>query len=222
MNRYHDYITANYPKEIVEIYDHVREQVSSGELCACHTTDDGRLNSALDEEVVIASLIARFPDNVVKVKTRNWFDFPFMTRGKTLVFNIKCSTGKTDNAMNKKALVYSLTPLEPEEIPGSMTYNRMRELIDEHLNDRRNPDKEYYYMYIDKNDKTVLVKSVLDVQNLVSNPCNILQINWTKEKRDAHVFNNADPATARRRLFDVIEKSIRQQFAGCSKFIAGD
>lgn len=218
---YVQHIREHYPSEILEIYEFLVAQMEQNQVEFSQASDDGRLNSAVDENTIVDGLFQAFPDNIEKPKKRHWFDVSFKIKSR-LVFNIKVSTGKTDNAMNKKAVVYSLTGLEDNAIKNNMTYNDMASFVIDNLNEVRNPYKEYYYMYIDKLDGTIIIKSLLDIQNLVSNPCNILQINWAKEKKVAHVFNDANVHSAKKRIFDVIGKSLKQMVESCSQFLNQD
>jgi hypothetical protein len=63
------------------------------------------------------------------------------------------------------------------------------------------------------------MKSMLDIQSYVSNPCNILQINWNNEKKKMDVVNDNNIDAAKSKVFDVISKSLKTQFESCSMWL---
>lgn len=64
-----------------------------------------------------------------------------------------------------------------------MCFNSMLKLINDNSLEERDCYKEYYIIYIDKNDGTVIVRSICDITYFQPNPCNYLQINWKQEKQ---------------------------------------
>jgi hypothetical protein len=213
----------HYPKSIKDTYNFLFEYCKNNNIDFTKASDDGRINSALDENTIIKILKEEFPGKVEKPKSRAWYDFVFYGDNKRYFINIKCSTGGTDNAMNKKAVIYSLADVTIEDIPSCMTYNKMLEHIEKNLKRERDVEKEYYYLYFDKKDGTIIIKSLLDIQNLRSNPCNILQINWTEEKKQASTFNNEkDIESHKKRVLRVISKSLKQFHASCSQLLELD
>ena len=99
------------------------------------------------------------------------------------VVNIKTSIGSSDNCFSKIGFVYSLTDLEPEQLPKSMNFLKMNELIENHKADI--PNKDYYFLCVDKNDSSnVIMRGAKQINSWVVNinPSNILQVNWKKEK----------------------------------------
>lgn len=213
-------IEDRYPVCIMVLYEFLQHVCTSVKFC--DTSEDGRINSIMDEDTILKELIERFGERIIKPKSRYFYDFMFVQDENTrLPFNIKCSNGGTDNAMNKKAIVYSLTDLSNENIHSNMTYNVMRDKIDNNLKCKRDTSKEYYYIYIGKKDKTIIIKSLLDIQNKKSNPSNIFQIDWKAEKKVAHEFNcPTNIETARDHIYDIIYNSLKKYFNSCSKFLS--
>lgn len=122
--------------------------------------------------------------------------------------------------MNKKAIIYSLTNIKEEDIKPSINYNKMKNIIDNNLNIERNKNKEYYYLYIDKKDSTIIIKSILDIQSKISNPSNIFQINWTKEKDVKHIFNDFNNiCPSKNQIYDVIKTSLKKYLESFNDFI---
>lgn len=145
---------------------------------------DGRYNSIKDEQTIIHHLSQNFIIEQAPC-TRSWYDFKLHSKKGThqpIPINIKVSRGQKDNALNKKAIVYSFTDLSENDIPKAMSFNKMSELIKKYKKKERDVRKEYYYMYVDKNDGRVIVRSLCDIQNYVNNNHNWLQIAWNKEK----------------------------------------
>jgi len=136
--------------------------------------------------------------------------------------NIKISSGGCDNAFNKKALVWSLTTLGDDRIPASMSLNEMHSLITKYPRKLRRGkgEKEYFFLYIDKLDNTVLVKSLLDVYAWTANPYNYLQINWKHEKRLATRYRGRVVAAIRRRIFDALTISVKRYVASIDALLS--
>lgn len=192
---------------------------------------DGRLNSMHAEAVVIKRIREVLShDAIVQIPSaRSWHDISIKWPEISVpyYFNIKVSNGGQDNAFNKKALVWSFSSMLESDIPNAMTINTMHDLIFNngrvHGRGRtmRSPGNsgEYFYLYVDKRDSTVIIKSLCDIQSWVSNPQNILQINWTKEKARAATKNGRLIAPIRTRILKIICTSLNHYFASCDQLI---
>lgn len=174
------HVPSTYPKVLQDVSRYIHQRLVTKALCKEST--DGRINSIQDEDTVIAYLNEEF--RVQKAKPRHWYDASIHdpTSDKWIPVNIKVTEGGCDNALNKKAIVYSFTDLTEDQIPSSMHFNKMVEMVENNMKDTRDPFKEYYYMCIDKTDKEVLIRSICDVREFKSNPQNWMQIHWKKEK----------------------------------------
>lgn len=185
-------------------------------------TADGRLNSAFQETAVIASLQKVLPEKALTVpKLRHWYDIAYHTKRATYYINIKISNGGCDNAFNKKAIVYSLSSLSEDRIPNTMSFNTLYDLIYNYPLDVRTPEKEYYYLYIDKLDGSVFARSICDISYWVSNPTNTLQIQWSKEKKKKHLQNSQRAQLieeVRERIIGSIRMSLQKHRALSSRF----
>jgi len=173
-----------YPKIIIRIENILKDFMEKERF---HKKNkDGRINSIYDEKTVIRLLKKHYGESYIfkPISSRHWYDVKISSSHNYWIpCNIKVSKGGTDNALCKKAIVYSLSTLEEDEIPKKMSFNKMIELIQKNKKNMRNCHKEYFYIYVDKKDGSILVRSICDIQNYVSNPQNWLQINWAKEKR---------------------------------------
>ena len=155
-------------------------------ITLCNTSKEGRVNSVFDEDNIIKTLEGEFKEYIVRpTSTRNWYDFMLQLQNDNIPCNIKVSKGGTNNALCKKALVYTFSTLQDDEIPANMSFNKMIELIEQNKRQERSHDctKEYFYIYVDKIDHTIIVRSLCDIQHYVPSAQNWLQINWDKEKK---------------------------------------
>lgn len=218
MENYNEVASHLYPSELITLVTFLQETIANNMIFS-NSDIDGRVNSIKDENTIIELLKEEYGGDIVKPPPREWFDLIYKTTTATYYINIKCSTGKTDNALSKKAVIYSLCNIEPEAIKGNINLNNLMTLIDDNLKTIRDINKEYFYLYIDKLDGTVFIKSMLDIQNFVSNPINILQINWKKEKNDMAVFNDNDIISAKKRVLSIMSKSLKTYVKNCSKLL---
>lgn len=148
---------------------------------------EGRGGSLKDE-----GTIKRYLQQHDKFKN-NVFDVPPRKPGDMLVkdyvsddmyvVNIKTSIGSTDNCTSKIGFLYAFTDIPYNELPGSMNWKKFYSL----LKDRRadNPNKDYWYLCVDKNDSSnVMIRGAKQINSWCENAnfANLLQIDWTKEK----------------------------------------
>lgn len=186
---------------------------------------EARIDSLVQEDAVIKRLQAELPARAVLTipKARHWYDMAFQphTSGPTYYINIKISSGGCDNAFNKKAIAYSLSSLPVDDIPNTMSFNKLYDLVKEHPRVRRDPSKEYYFLYIDKRDGRVFARSICDIKHWVSNPNNILQINWAKEKREQEktARGRRHLMGTRHAMFTAIRASLERFYESCSRFL---
>jgi hypothetical protein len=180
-------------------------------------TGDGRLTSALKETEYLSALTdglkASHPTFVVvQPQARYWYDI--MING--IPINLKLTTGSSDNAFNKQAIVYTLTGSEPEK--KNMNFNEFWSVLKAGTRKQsRQHESEYHYLVVDKNSGKFLLKSIMDIHSYKTNPCNILQINWNNEF--AHIdYTCADYAKKSTELLLAIQTSIKQDIAGKTQF----
>lgn len=201
-----------YPNVVVRVQRFLEKGVC---LSAEHA--DGRVNSLANEAEIIALIEKRFRTRASRV--RAWCDTQLYDRASRqwIPFNIKVSTGGQDNAMNRKAIVYTFTTLAEDAIPARMNDNAMVDLIKTHGRTARNPAREYYYLYVDKRDGRVLARSMCDIQNYRDNASNLLQINWGAEKRASVKFKGL--TAARRLIIRTIQTSLKKARAGSQRLV---
>lgn len=145
---------------------------------------------------------------------RWWWDF----RANGIPINLKLTTGGTDNAFNKVAIIYSISGKEVEK--RNMNYNQFFKILKEcPKKGERDRMTEYHYLVVNKNDEKVLLKSILDIHTFKSNPCNNLQINWYNEfKHIDFVIPDANFKEKIQQLIKTIQSSIKQAIASMNDF----
>lgn len=194
-----------YPLVVKELSDFLTYQISNIELCS--DNKDGRINSIKDEATLITLLKTQF--RIREPKERHWYDLSIQDEEtkKWIYFNIKVSKGGTDNALNKKAIVYSYSDINERKIPNNLNLNKMTRLIESKRRANRDPYNEYYYLYVDKIDGTIVVRSIVDIQNFIPNPQNWLQIKWKAEKQTPIIFSETY-TQAYKRIMNVLATSL--------------
>ena len=84
---------------------------------------DGRVVSLEKEKCVVDRILQNFEGE--GAPPRCWYDLILRYQGHNIYFNVKISTGSTDNANQKKGIVYSLTNLDADRIKANMCFNAM-------------------------------------------------------------------------------------------------
>lgn len=214
-NTYQSMSSYTYPQIIQAIKD------ETAKINLIYSKDgDGRITSAVKESEYLNLLEKMLKDKHPSLKfehqpvERWWWDF----RVNGLTINLKLTTGGTDNAFNKVAIIYSISGNEVEK--RNMNYNQFFKAIKECPKKvERNHMTEYHYLVVNKNSGKALLKSILDIHTFKTNPCNDLQINWSNE------FNNIEFVTPDlkfkekiQELLKAIQTSVKQAIAGMKEF----
>ena len=180
---------------------------------------DGRITSAVKEEEYLNKLTEglkrKHPHFTITLPpSRHWYDI----RINGIPLNLKISSGGTDNAFNKVAILY--TASGTEVVKRNMNYNVFfKALSDLKKKEVRSHMTEYHYLVVNKSDGKILLKSILDIHSYKSNPCNDLQINWANEF--AHIdFVTPDLKFKEKfnELIKTVQTSVRQAIAGMKDF----
>lgn len=179
---------------------------------------DGRIVSAVKESEYLEKLGYALPSTFqFKIsKPRDWYDF----QCGGVPFNLKLTNcAKTcDNAFNKAAVIYSVTGRIPRY--KNMCFNKFWSQIKEAPWDDI-PGREYHYLVVNKLTGDVLIKSIFDVQNYMPNPCNIMQINWSKEF-EARDYKAENITEKKKELLRCIQKSIQASINSQQEFAQAD
>lgn len=152
------------------------------------THRDGRINSAHDEDLIVAQLRKKFDKSVFltsddcNISNRCWWDIWLLETNTPI--NIKSSAHKSaDNACNFLALLWSLTDKEISKDRSPNAGKDTRQYI-EALKSGKSPVKErdYWFFSVNKNNLSeIAITSVRHLKEATIN-CNNLpfQINWKK------------------------------------------
>lgn len=204
---------ASYPEIIQAIKD------ECAKINLIYSSDgDGRITSAVKERVYLNLLEKGLKDNHPSLRfehqpaDRWWWDF----RVNGISINLKLTTGGTDNAFNKVAIIYSISGVELYK--KNMNYNQFFKTIKEcYKKPERNHMTEYHYLVVNKNTGTVLLKSIFDIHTFKTNPCNDLQINWNNEFK--HIdFVSTDLKEKIKELLKTVQASVKQAIEGMKEF----
>lgn len=183
---------------------------------------DGRITSAVKEREYLNLLEKGLKENHPSLSfehqpaDRWWWDF----RVNGIHINLKLTTGGTDNAFNKVAIIYSISGVEPEK--KNMNYNQFFKTIKEyHKKAERIHMSEYHYLVVNKNTGSILLKSIFDIHTFKTNPCNDLQINWNNEFN--HIdFVSTDFKEKIKELLKTVQTSVKQAIDGKKEFADAD
>ena len=177
---------------------------------------DGRINSAHDEDIIVAHLRKRFSKSVFRtsnecgISNRCWWDI-WLVETNTPV-NLKSSTHKSgDNACNFLALLWALTDVEvePNRTPhaGRDTAQYIKALRSSIL---PAAPRDYWFLSINKcNHEDIVINSIRGLTKAIPN-CNNLpfQINWSHNKN----FVSRDILKARKYYNDVLKRSFAKDW----------
>ena len=153
----------------------------------CETSDDGRVNSCMDENEIIQILSEELPNRIDKAPPRMWYDMLiFDYQHGWLPVNIKTTTTLTsDNVGNLALCVYAYTD-EPLDLYERHNNGKMARILTEKLKQKRynyNSKKDYYFVIVNKNNKDIIVNSVKGLTKLTPNINNLpYQVCWNKNK----------------------------------------
>jgi len=203
-----------------ETIDAIRQACNTINLCYTDTNcDDGRITSAVKEKEYLDALDIELkkkdPSIIIeRPKERWWYD----VRINNIPINLKLTTGCTDNAFNKVAIIYTLTGTETSKknMNYDVWYSAIKSAPRKQVRDHAT---EYHYLVVNKNDGQILLKSILDIHTYKTNPCNILQINWTSEfKNREFAILDQNFREKEGELLKAIQKSIIQSIRSMTLF----
>jgi hypothetical protein len=187
--------------------------------------EDGRLNSALMEKKYLDMLeekLTRADARIVvqRPPARHWYDIMI----NNIPINLKLTSGGSDNAFNKTAITYTLLGcVNPDMSAINRGFSEWYEYIKTHHDptSKRNPEKEYHYLVINKNTPSrVLFKSIIDINTYRSNPSNILQIKWKHEfNHYGYKVPTAEFHQKKLELMSCIQTSLIKEYNSKRRFI---
>ena len=151
-------------------------------------TEDGRINSSIDETKVINLLIEILGVRVKKPKIRMWYDILVLdTIYGWLPVNIKTTTTKTnDNIGNLTMCVQSYTDYELD-LHTAYNNRHMSKILFEKLKNKAyntSSKKDYYFLVLNKTTpQDIIINSLKGLSILTSNNNNLpFQVCWNKNR----------------------------------------
>jgi hypothetical protein len=227
MKKMCEVITGEQEKNLDKMYEVTIKSI----MTECKTINmsfskmgDGRIISAVKEkeylDTLSEKLLQKYPDYKIEIpKERFWYDI----RINTIPINLKLTTGKTDNAFNKRAITSTISRVEPcinQNTNFNTFYQDMRKYSSKN---ERQYTTEYHYLVVNKNTGQVLLKSILDIHTYKKNSSNILQINWDNEFKNLSYMTPADKTREKIiELLKVIQTSLREAYERSKLFIDAD
>jgi hypothetical protein len=177
-------------KRLPTILYSIQKYLQTNEIHFSDITGDGRVNSCIDEEVVIHLLEDEYLKRVRKPKIRMWYDVLLLDyMCGWIPVNIKTTTMKTnDNTGNLAMCVFAYTN-ERLELNCNKSYEngKMSEMLFQKLRDKqynKTSKKDYYFIVLNKTgSKEIIVNSVLGLSKITPNSNNLpFQVNWLKNR----------------------------------------
>ncbi len=164
-----------------ECFKKIIEILSKSDFIANNDSNDGRINSTVDEKKIIDILLASELNNIITIPSkRSSSDIIFSCDEEKIYINIKTTTGSTDNIFSKIGFLISFTNLLEEELPRNISWKEFAEKLFENIQEN---NSDYYYLVINKITKQILIRGLKQLNCLKTNPSNYIQVNWDDEFR---------------------------------------
>jgi hypothetical protein len=181
--------------------------------------EDGRLDSAVKEKAWLTVFIKNLPEKyIIEIpKARYWYDI----KVNGIPINLKLTTGRADNAFNKKAVEATMACGGNLCTNQNSDYNDLYSNLKKCVKNGRNIPTEYHYLVVNKNTREILFKAILDIHTYKTNPSNIMQINWKNEFKEI-AYKSSDFKAKIRELMKVIQSSLKQWYERSKIFIEAD
>lgn len=192
------------------------------------TVLDGRIDSAMKE----GPLLIELKEKLLKSHP-SWEIIISPPRAacdimvNSIRINLKMTECKWgDDAMNKPSIYYSITG--NTDYPYSSTWNeflfRLEEARDKNqIKKTREKTTEYHYLVKNKLTGDVLLKPIFDIHSYISNPSNILQVNWKNEfAHYDYSIKDEEYIPKVESLLCCIQKSVKEMITRSSKFAESD
>lgn len=167
----------------------VQKSISDAKLVLNKSTKDGRVNSTMDEEIVIEYLKSQYGDRIKKAPERHWFDMMIYDYSYGWIpVNVKTTTmTSSDNVGNLALLLYSLTSYSME-FHKSYKNGIVAPIFTRHIRERKinqNQHRDYYFLVVNKKKTDdVVVNSLRGLKQLTHNNNNLpFQVNWSFNRK---------------------------------------
>lgn len=173
-------------KRLPLILYYVQKYLNNNNIIFSDISDDGRINSSIDELKIISILEKQFHNKIKKPQKRMWYDILLLDKiFGWIPVNIKITTMKTsDNVSNLAPCVYAYTD-EPLNLEKTYNNGEMSNIIYYKLKHKKYnfSKKDYYFLVINKENKEVVINSVKGLNKLTPNINNLpFQVRWNDNK----------------------------------------
>jgi hypothetical protein len=166
-----------------------QKAVSDAKLVLNKSTKDGRVNSTIDEGIVIEHLQTQFGERIKKAPERHWFDMMIFDYSYGWIpVNVKTTTMTSpDNVGNLALLLYSLTSYSME-FHKSYKNGIVAPIFTRHIRERKinqNQQRDYFFLVVNKKKTDdVVVNSLRGLKQLTHNNNNLpFQVNWSMNRK---------------------------------------
>lgn len=170
-----------------QIFTNIKKYLENATLAISITHEDGRLNSCVDEQMILSHIISHFnteKEIIVAPKKRWWYDFKVYDDELERWFpvNIKSTTTETsDNIGNLTTIVQAYTSynLDLNKRYNNGILTDIFKLCKREEMWNQDIYKDYYFLVIDKKEKRIIINSVLGLSIITKNKNNLpFQIKW--------------------------------------------
>lgn len=150
-------------------------------------SQDGRINSIIDEHTCIKSLVKKFKNRIQVPKIRMWYDIlAYDYRHGWIPINIKTTTTTSrDNIGNLTTCVYAYTN-ESIDLHKKYENGRMSMVLFDKIKSREYnySKRDYYFIILNKYDQSdVIINSLKGLTSLSPNINNLpFQVKWNKNR----------------------------------------
>ncbi len=173
---------------IPKILKDICELISTANLSLSQSTQDERINSAINEDEILDFIETyfKFPQGYVLVRpnAREWYDFVIENNSKKEFYpiNIKVTdTTHADNLNCKLGIYYALTGLKPSfgnEISWLPYFEKLYNGFG------KQKDKDYYFLIVNKNNRNdVFCTTLRCLKSITPNGNNLpFQCRWNSNR----------------------------------------
>jgi hypothetical protein len=195
---------------LTDVCDFLKQQ----KFVLSSSSDDGRVNSSLDEDIILDLMIDRYGDLIEKMPTRSWCDFKHVPSNEPINFKSTAMKGP-DNACNYLALLHALTDIKFKDSRKPHSTKDKKEFLtwmrDNSLQTDYNNGRDYWFLVINKEDPSiVLFNSIKALEEAKSNPSNPpFQINWAKNKNRISRTFAQSMSFIKKTVFETLEKQYK-------------
>ena len=198
------------PNLLIQIVEFLKESP----IALSRQSQDGRINSAFNEDEIFKCLESNFAIN--RPNIRDWYDFSFEENNIFYPVNIKVSTTKTTDNLNCKLGIYYALTGDCPPFNNGINWEEYSKKLAQNL---KSNEKDYYFLIINKdNPNDVFATSLKRLKHIVPNGNNLpFQVRWN-DNRETEQQNDFDE-TPENRILKNMAESLRQRASIYDKFL---